>query len=159
MRLEGRRESDNVEDRRGMSSGAKAGVGGGLLGIIIALAVMFLGGGLGGNGGGGGLGDILGGGGGGGLGGIDIGDVLGNAMGGSSSTGSQSQSPTQFTEEEQALYKFSSQILAGTLINWIMNRTQFSFTSGTYPARRTASAIPSAVRGSSAAGACWASFS
>lgn len=118
MRLEGRRESDNVEDRRGMSSGAKAGVGGGLLGIIIALAVMFLGGGLGGNGGGGGLGDILGGGGGGGLGGIDIGDVLGNAMGGSSSTGAQSQSPTQFTEEEQALYKFSRQILAGTEDVW-----------------------------------------
>ena len=28
MRLDGRRESSNVEDRRGMSGGAKAGIGG-----------------------------------------------------------------------------------------------------------------------------------
>ena len=43
MRLEGRRESTNVEDRRGMSGGAIAGgIGGGAL--IIALIVMLLGG-------------------------------------------------------------------------------------------------------------------
>ena len=43
MRLEGRRESTNVEDRRGMSGGAIAGgIGGGA--IIIALLVMLLGG-------------------------------------------------------------------------------------------------------------------
>ena len=43
MRMEGRRESTNVEDRRGMSGGAIAGgVGGGAL--IIALIVMLLGG-------------------------------------------------------------------------------------------------------------------
>ena len=45
MRLEGRRESSNVEDRRGMSGGAKAGIGGGIMGIIIALVAMFMGGG------------------------------------------------------------------------------------------------------------------
>ncbi|MBR5661424.1 MAG: neutral zinc metallopeptidase [Bacteroidales bacterium] len=43
MKLEGRRESTNVEDRRGMSGGAIAGgLGGGA--IIIALIVMLLGG-------------------------------------------------------------------------------------------------------------------
>ncbi|MBR1927138.1 MAG: neutral zinc metallopeptidase [Bacteroidales bacterium] len=42
MRLEGRRESTNVEDRRGMSGGAVAGISGGA--IIIALLVMLLGG-------------------------------------------------------------------------------------------------------------------
>ena len=36
MDLDGRRESTNVEDRRGMSGGAKAGLGGGIIGIIIA---------------------------------------------------------------------------------------------------------------------------
>ena len=35
MDLDGRRESTNVEDRRGMSGGAKAGLGGGIMGIII----------------------------------------------------------------------------------------------------------------------------
>ncbi|MBR4756984.1 MAG: neutral zinc metallopeptidase [Bacteroidales bacterium] len=43
MKLEGRRESTNVEDRRGMSGGAIAGgIGGGAL--LIALIVMLLGG-------------------------------------------------------------------------------------------------------------------
>ena len=44
MDLDGRRESTNVEDRRGMSGGAKAGLGGGIMGIIIALIAMFMGG-------------------------------------------------------------------------------------------------------------------
>ena len=43
MNLDGRRESTNVDDRRGMGRGAKAGVGlGGT--IVIALIVMLLGG-------------------------------------------------------------------------------------------------------------------
>ena len=47
MRLDGRRESSNVEDRRGMSTGAKAGIGG-LGGIImIALFTLLSGGNLG----------------------------------------------------------------------------------------------------------------
>jgi len=37
MKWIGRRQSDNVEDRRGMSSGGKTIVGGGVLGIIILL--------------------------------------------------------------------------------------------------------------------------
>ena len=44
MRTEGRRTSDNVEDRRGMSSRGKMAIGGGLGTIVIALVVLLLGG-------------------------------------------------------------------------------------------------------------------
>ena len=41
MKWLGRRQSDNVEDRRGMSSGGKVVAGGGALGIIILLLNLF----------------------------------------------------------------------------------------------------------------------
>lgn len=41
MKWKGRRQSDNVDDRRGMSSGGKTIVGGGILGIIILLLNVF----------------------------------------------------------------------------------------------------------------------
>ncbi|MEO8235515.1 MAG: neutral zinc metallopeptidase [Flavobacterium sp.] len=41
MKWIGRRQSDNVEDRRGMSGGGKAIVGGGFLGIVILLLNVF----------------------------------------------------------------------------------------------------------------------
>ena len=44
MLYKGRRQSSNIEDRRGMSAGRKVGVGGGIVTIIIALVVMLLGG-------------------------------------------------------------------------------------------------------------------
>ena len=44
MRTEGRRTSDNVEDRRGMSSGGKMAVGGGLGAVVIALIILLMGG-------------------------------------------------------------------------------------------------------------------
>ncbi len=44
MRYKGRRQSSNVEDRRGMSSGRKVGIGGGIGTIIIVLIVWLLGG-------------------------------------------------------------------------------------------------------------------
>lgn len=44
MRTEGRRTSDNVEDRRGMSSGGKMAIGGGLGTVVIAIIVLLLGG-------------------------------------------------------------------------------------------------------------------
>ncbi len=44
MRYIGRRQSSNVEDRRGMSSGRKVGIGGGIGTIVIVLIVMLLGG-------------------------------------------------------------------------------------------------------------------
>jgi len=44
MRYKGRRQSSNIEDRRGMSSGRKVGIGGGIGTIIIVLIVWLLGG-------------------------------------------------------------------------------------------------------------------
>ena len=44
MLWKGRRESTNVEDRRGMS-GKGIAVGGGIIGVIVLLLNMFLGGG------------------------------------------------------------------------------------------------------------------
>ena len=44
MLYKGRRQSSNIEDRRGMSTGRKVGVGGGIVTVIIALVVMLLGG-------------------------------------------------------------------------------------------------------------------
>lgn len=41
MKWQGRRQSSNVEDRRGMGSGAKTVLGGGIVGIIIFLISMF----------------------------------------------------------------------------------------------------------------------
>ncbi len=44
MKWEGRRKSDNFEDRRGMSTTGKVAVGGGALGLIFLLIQMFFGG-------------------------------------------------------------------------------------------------------------------
>jgi predicted metalloprotease len=44
MLYKGRRQSSNIEDRRGMSAGRKVGIGGGIVTVIIALVVMLLGG-------------------------------------------------------------------------------------------------------------------
>lgn len=41
MKWQGRRQSDNMEDRRGMSGGGKAVLGGGLIGIVVLLLNMF----------------------------------------------------------------------------------------------------------------------
>ena len=41
MKWSGRRQSDNMEDRRGMSSGGKTIVGGGIIGVIILLLNVF----------------------------------------------------------------------------------------------------------------------
>ena len=95
MRLTGRRESNNVEDRRGFSSGAKAGVGG--LGAIIMIALItFLSGG-------------------------DLGDVVTNVVqqGGLGTVQEeQVEGQREFTSEEEELAKFSRQILAGTEDVW-----------------------------------------
>ena len=98
MRLEGRRESSNVEDRRGMRGGAKAGLGIG--GIIVVALVVWLSGGnpldavvqqVSENGG------------------------LGSLTGTNTEV---NEGQREFTEEEQALAKFSTQILAGTEDVW-----------------------------------------
>lgn len=92
MRLDGRRESTNVDDRRGRSSaGTIGGLGiGGL--IIVGLLTWLLGG--------------------------DPGTVLqeaGQVLGSGSIQTSGNYTPT---EEEEALAKFSRQILAGTEDVW-----------------------------------------
>lgn len=96
MRLSGRRESNNVEDRRGMSGGAKAGIGG-IGGIILIAIITFMSGG-------------------------NLGDVVNNIVqqGGLEQLQEQT-SPREeqsFAPEEQELAKFSRQILAGTEDVW-----------------------------------------
>ena len=97
MRLEGRRESTNVEDRRRMSGGAIAGgLGGGA--IIIALIVMLLGG--------------------------DPTQVLQQA--GSMQTTEQSSDVT-FSAEEQELASFAKKILAGTEDIWTAQFAKYGY--------------------------------
>ena len=93
MRLDGRRESSNVEDRRGMSGGRKAGLGIG--GIIIAMAIAYF---TGGNP-------------------LEAGMQAAQQSMGQNTEVSEGQQ-REFTEEEQALAKFSTQILAGTEDVW-----------------------------------------
>ena len=99
MKLDGRRESSNVEDRRGMSGGTKAGLGIG--GIIVVALMAWISGGnpleavvqqVSENGG------------------------LGSLTGTNTEV---SEGQREFTEEEQALAKFSTQILAGTEDVWL----------------------------------------
>jgi predicted metalloprotease len=44
MRVDDRRTSDNIDDRRGMSTGGKVAIGGGIGTLVIALVVLLLGG-------------------------------------------------------------------------------------------------------------------
>ncbi len=93
MRLDGRRESNNVDDRRRMTGGAKAGLG--LGGIVIVALITFM---TGGN-----LGDVV----------QNVGSQMMNQ-----SQNVTEQGDREFTQEEQELAKFSSQILAGTEDVW-----------------------------------------
>ena len=96
MNLDGRRESSNVEDRRGMSGGKKAGMGAGILGVIIAMAVAYFSGG-----------DPLSA----GLQAFQENGGLGSLTGTNTEVAAEQR---EFTEEEQELARFSTQILAGT---------------------------------------------
>lgn len=91
MRLNGRRTSNNVQDRRGIS-GRAAGIGGGIIGIIVVAAVTLLSGG-------------------------DLGDVIGNIAGSDmlTSTGTPARTPDA---EDERLAKLASQVLAGTEDVW-----------------------------------------
>ena len=92
MKLDGRRESSNVEDRRGMSGGTAAGLGlGGV--ALIALIVLLQGG--------------------------SLGDVVKSVInsGGVQTTQTQ-QNNYEPTPENEALAKFSRQILASTEDVW-----------------------------------------
>lgn len=89
MKLDGRRESSNVEDRRGMRGGT---VGLSLGGVLVVGLITLL---MGGN----------------------LGDVLKNVES-SGGIGSQAAQTREFTAEEEALAKFSRQILASTEDVW-----------------------------------------
>ena len=93
MRLNGRRMSSNVEDRRGLGTGAKAGIGG-IGGIIIIALMTFLSGG-------------------------DLGDVVNNVVqsGGLTQQTEQTEQRT-FTAEEEQLATECKQILASTEDVW-----------------------------------------
>ena len=91
MKLDGRRNSNNVVDKRGVS-GKSIGIGGGIVAIIIgAIVTLFSGG--------------------------DISDVAGNVMNQLSSQGVQTDSYTPDAEDER-LADLASKVLAGTEDVW-----------------------------------------
>ena len=91
MKLDGRRESSNVDDRRRMSGGTAAGLGIG--GIVMIAIITFLSGG-------------------------NIGDVVNNVGQQMAQGQVVEQSDREFTKEEEELAKFSRQILASTEDVW-----------------------------------------
>ena len=92
MKLDGRRESTNVDDRRGLSGGTKAGLGlGGIL--IVGLLTLLMGG--------------------------DLGDVFQTVeQNGGLSAGGQQTEQVAFSQEEQELATFAKRILASTEDVW-----------------------------------------
>ena len=92
MNLEGRRESTNVEDRRGKGGAVKAG-GLGLGGIIIVGLIWLL------------------------TGKAPDAEMV-QQMTQTNATEYTQSDPTQFSEEDQELFKFAKQILAGTEDVW-----------------------------------------
>lgn len=91
MRLDGRRTSSNVSDRRGIS-GKSIGIGGGIVGIIIAAVITLLQGG-------------------------SVGDVISNVMTGSGSSFEYAGNYTPDAEDER-LADLASKVLAGTEDVW-----------------------------------------
>ena len=93
MRLDGRRNSSNISDRRGIS-GRTVGIGGGIIGVIVLAAVTLFSGGS--------IGDV-------------IGNVAGQLASGNVSLSSASREPDA---EDQRLFDLSSKVLAGTEDVW-----------------------------------------
>ena len=91
MRLDGRRNSSNINDRRGVS-GKTIGIGGVIVGVVIVAIVTLLGGG-------------------------NIGDVLSNVM---TQGGITTQQPANYTPdaEDERLADLASKVLAGTEDVW-----------------------------------------
>ena len=91
MKLDGRRNSSNINDRRGVS-GKTIGIGGGIVGVVIVAIVTLLGGG-------------------------NIGDVLSNVM---TQGGITTQQPANYTPdaEDERLADLASKVLAGTEDVW-----------------------------------------
>lgn len=95
MRLNGRRNSSNVNDRRGIS-GKTAGIGGGIIGVVIVAVITLLSGG-------------------------NVGDVINNVIGSGAGNGLVSQQlPSGYTPdaEDERLADLASKVLAGTEDVW-----------------------------------------
>lgn len=93
MRLNGRRNSSNVNDRRGMS-GKTMGIGGGIIGVVIVAVITLLSGG-------------------------NIGDVIGNVVGSGALNQTQTQETTYTPDaEDERLADLASKVLAGTEDVW-----------------------------------------
>ena len=92
MRLDGRRNSSNITDRRGIS-GRKVGIGGGIIGVIIIAAVTLFSGG-------------------------NMGDVLGNVAGQMLGENVSVSSNREPDAEDQRLFDLASKVLAGTEDVW-----------------------------------------
>ena len=91
--MTGRRRSGNIVDRRSIGTGGKLGIGGGIVGVIIVVAItLFSGGGSG--------------------------DVLGNIMGSGALSPQYASQSYEPTAEDERLAVFASQVLAGTEDVW-----------------------------------------
>lgn len=90
MRMNDRRESGNVEDRRGMSTATKVGIGG--IGVLLLWGLFTL------------------------MSGGNLGDILNMAV--SQMGNTQTVNTEELTAEQQELATFSSKVLAGTEDVW-----------------------------------------
>ncbi|MEO5910996.1 MAG: neutral zinc metallopeptidase [Pelobium sp.] len=90
MQWRGRRQSSNVEDRRGMSNGGKLVTGGGVIGVIFLLVQMFMGG--------------------------DAGDILAQLT--QQSSGGTPTEKRDLTKEEIEQREFTSTVFADTEDVW-----------------------------------------
>ncbi len=92
MRLNGRRNSSNISDRRGIS-GRSIGIGGGIVGVIAAIVITLMSGG-------------------------SIGDVIGNVAGQYLSGNVTTESGSRLSAEDERLADLASKVLAGTEDVW-----------------------------------------
>ncbi len=91
MKWEGRRQSDNLEDRRGMGNTGKVIAGGGALGLIFLLVQLFLGGDS-----------------------AQVAQALENQL----NQNTQQQQAVELTAEEKVVGQFISTVLASTEDTW-----------------------------------------
>jgi len=109
MRLTGRRESSNVEDRRGLSGGTKAGIGG--IGGVIIIAIITL------------------------LSGGDLSDVVSNVVQSQLQgqvTEETNNGQAEFSPEEEEAATFSKQVLGSLEDVWTEQFKEHGMTY-TYP--------------------------
>lgn len=92
MRLDNRRRSGNIVDRRGVS-GKTVGIGGGIVGFIVVAIITLLSGG-------------------------DLSDVANQALSQMNDIQTEQTGPVQTDADDEALYDLSAKVLAGTEDVW-----------------------------------------